>query len=64
MLIPSGFAINAPGFIHALNPDLNVNIAAQRIYALVCFSLNVTAPKRADPSHGLREPVSPLWCTT
>lgn len=30
----AGFAINAPGFIHALKPDLKVGVAAQRIYAL------------------------------
>ena len=30
----SGFAINAPGFIHSLNPDIAVHVAAQRLYAL------------------------------
>lgn len=34
-----GFAINAPGFINTLNPDIAVGDAASRIYYLVSSSV-------------------------
>lgn len=30
----AGFAVNAPGFIHSINPNIEVGVAAQRIYTL------------------------------
>jgi len=49
----SGFAINAPGFIHSLNPDINVHVAAQRLYALVSLDRWNTSRTRANPQSWL-----------